>query len=678
MAFTITIRAPRRSLDDKRRLAVAAMSMAIWPRLAIVAIFVVALAACGDKTKTEEAAKRLAPPAVATAEAKVTLSNPTDPQWVSQATPHHKIAVVFVHGIFGDTLGTWSAGGDTLSFFKLLSGVSDVGPQIDTYAFGFTSKMFGGGSLDIREAANKLHQSLEFDKVLDYQTIVFVGHSMGGLIILRELIGHRDEVLAKVPLVVLFAAPQEGADIARIADVVMKNPALGEMLQADNNAYLQTLDEDWKRVKLLPVHPFVACGYETKPTYGVKIVQWTSSTRFCDDGGVAIEATDHISVVKPDREAHPSNVVLVNALRKYVLPDVAARLDTPDFVAEGDHAVFTLVDPIAKTPARLVNAGRIKLRYTLAQISPNLYVWPDDTPRDIPGKGTEVMKIGLGFGASASEYQFLVESDAPTKERVIVRVPDIAAFRKKQVELADAINKDVGASLRDPQNVKALSGLAPNDPRADELFAKVVADAVAKETPGLPQHAQWVMAADFLTAQNLHQAAATALRRAETISPASAKSSSVRWLGALVATHSGQEKIFASVQTPTFTKDEIAKLPYSTRYADAAPNSVREGLARELKAIPALEAYGYSLEGDVRRASGDKQGAKAAYIEATKIQKTPSTDLRLEAVSKPSLRFDMNRAVKEPIPPSAPPARLPSQGASVDKFKGEVPERLGK
>jgi pimeloyl-ACP methyl ester carboxylesterase len=101
--------------------------------------------------------------------------------------PAPQIAVVFVHGLFGDTLGTWSAGGDTPSFFKLLSNVADVGPQIDTYGFGFTSKMFGGGSLDIREAANKLRQSLEFDKVLDYQTIVFVGHSMGGLIIARSL-----------------------------------------------------------------------------------------------------------------------------------------------------------------------------------------------------------------------------------------------------------------------------------------------------------------------------------------------------------------------------------------------------------------------------------------------------------------------------------------------------------
>ena len=67
------------------------------------------------------------------------------------------VAVVFVHGLFGDTLGTWThANGGT--FFKYLKASPQVGAQVDVFAFGFTSKMLGSGSLDIREAANKLHE----------------------------------------------------------------------------------------------------------------------------------------------------------------------------------------------------------------------------------------------------------------------------------------------------------------------------------------------------------------------------------------------------------------------------------------------------------------------------------------------------------------------------------------
>ena len=40
-------------------------------------------------------------------------SNQTEPTWVKQHTPHAEIAWVFVHGIFGDTLGTWTNSGGT-------------------------------------------------------------------------------------------------------------------------------------------------------------------------------------------------------------------------------------------------------------------------------------------------------------------------------------------------------------------------------------------------------------------------------------------------------------------------------------------------------------------------------------------------------------------------------------
>ena len=43
-----------------------------------------------------------------------------DPHWVCQAAPHARTAVVFVHGIFGDTNGTW-ANDNGRTFFDLLA-----------------------------------------------------------------------------------------------------------------------------------------------------------------------------------------------------------------------------------------------------------------------------------------------------------------------------------------------------------------------------------------------------------------------------------------------------------------------------------------------------------------------------------------------------------------------------
>jgi len=172
-------------------------------------------------------------------------ANNTDPKWVIQKTPSSKVAVVFVHGIFGDTLGTWTYASGK-SFLQYLEEDPQVGPQLDMFAFGFRSNMVTAGSFDIQEAANKLDESLRFNQVLDYPTVVFVAHSMGGLVVLQELLTHRD-LLETVPLIFLYATPQEGSQITTIAKKIARNPALEQMLPADRNAFLRQLNDQCER-----------------------------------------------------------------------------------------------------------------------------------------------------------------------------------------------------------------------------------------------------------------------------------------------------------------------------------------------------------------------------------------------------------------------------------------------
>ena len=62
----------------------------------------------------------------------------------------------------------------------------------------------------IQEAANSLHGRLQLERVLDYPAVVFVAHSMGGLVVLRELLTHREDLLPRVRGLVFYATPQEG------------------------------------------------------------------------------------------------------------------------------------------------------------------------------------------------------------------------------------------------------------------------------------------------------------------------------------------------------------------------------------------------------------------------------------------------------------------------------------
>ena len=561
------------------------------------------------------------------------VANETDPVWVAQATPHAKVAVVFVHGVFGDTRATWThSSGET--FFRLLKAQPELGPKVDIFAFGFTSNMFVDGSLDIREAANRLHDSLQYKGVLDYPTIVFAAHSMGGLVVLRELLTRR-EMLSKVPLVVLYSTPQEGAQISSVAKHVAHNPALEQMVPGDRNAYLQQLNDDWRS---LPARPHVACAYEKLPTYGMLIVPWTSATRFCDGAPSAIEA-DHIQIAKPDRLEHPSVVVLVNALSTYVLGvNLAAKLETPDFTPEGDHLVLSMTGS-GKAPARLVNSGGAKLSYTLAQIDPLLHVWPDDTPRELSAGTTQLMHAALSFGADRAEYRFVLQSDAAPALTVIARVGNLAELREQLRALRAEAFTDMSAALRAPEMSARLASA-----EAEAAVAGVVKKTIARRRPELPESMQWVLAASLLETSNLPRIAASALRSATGLSPALARSSSAQLLATAIAAQAGEAPVFAISRPPTLTPEYL-------RVHEAVDDGSALELARGLQRIPALKAYGLSLQGDVLAASGDAQSALTAYEQAAAIATTPSLSNRIRVLRAPDAPPGPSNTPRGPVTP---------------------------
>ena len=325
-------------------------------RSVVAVVFASLMAACDPPAPPPAPAPPTAPVAPAVSAGPCSNAGATkDPHWVCQSTPPAHTAVVFVHGIFGDTNDTW-ANDNGRTFFDLLASAPGMQGKLDLFAFGFTSTMWSGGSLDIREAANKMESYLLNKGVWNYDSVVFVAHSMGGLVTLREVI-NQTQHRAKIPLVFLFATPTEGAQITAIAKYVVDNPAIRQMFMADGNDFLQQLDEDWRRIPASD-RPHVACAYEKSPTFGQMIVPWSSATRLCDGTPDAIEGASHLTLVKPDRPDHPSVIALVNAINTYAAVSAdQALLDMPDFRQDGDHWAYTLANADARNSARLHNTG---------------------------------------------------------------------------------------------------------------------------------------------------------------------------------------------------------------------------------------------------------------------------------------------------------------------------------
>lgn len=607
----------------------AAMRAATIPRgaIAMFTILTCLLSACGGAGSDPSGQGR----AGRVADSSV-IENPVAPGWIRQGNPPRKVAVVFIHGLFGDTTGSWTHP-DGTRFFDLLADDPDVGDKVDVFAFGFTSNMFSGGSLNVIEAANALDQTLIRKRVWNYEQVVLVGHSMGGLVAMRLLIKHEDK-RRKVPLLVLYSSPQEGSQISSMGRRFSGNAALRQLLPADGNDFLQGLDDDWSN---LPEHrrPSVACAYETMGVGGVGpvIVKRSSATRYCGSERIAVGGVDHIDIVKPADRDSMSYIVLINALEKYALgTDLTPLLEMQGFAPEGDRLVYTLGDPFAEGVVRLRNAGNRPIHFTIVPPSnPKLMIRPEDTPKEIPIGGIQDLRFNLFLrGRSDPEYQFVLKVPSMPDRILTVRVPDFDRLPAEQSARALIVGQAVDDYLAVPANLVALQAL-PQESQQTKI-AEIARDALVRHSPGLSGSAGWIIAADVLSGVGWPDIAGAALREARKTSPAVAQLQGFQTLAATVEMQSG-EKMLQTPPSPDIQQPALDAFRAESPYIDRGHSTEWQTLSARMREVPALRQEGMTLQGDLLREQGDTDAASAVYQDASRLRETPMLKQRLRTTS---------------------------------------------
>lgn len=591
-------------------------------RSATAILFALWLAACGKPQEATTSVAKPPPPAI---------ENTSDPQWIHRDPQRpNNVAVVFVHGIFGDTKGTWTREGGP-SFFDYLHESPTMGSKVDIYAFGFSSHMLANGSLKIGEAANKMHDYLKADGVDRYPVIVFVAHSMGGLVTMRELINH-DELRAKVPLLVFYATPHEGAQITKIGQYLLNNQALKQMLPVDANDYLEQINEDWVRVTNSTPRPVMVCAYEKKPVAGAAmIVPWASSTRNCSQVASAIEDSDHISIVKPDRAKHPSVIVLGNALNDFVAPLLdSASIDTPSFDKNEDPWIFRIENAGKRNTAVLESRVSVSIPYSLEAVDSSSMLVPQTMPRQVEARGRDAVDMVL-LGALRKDYQLRLRIGAMPERIVIARIPDMTAALSQRGELESATAGYINgyfASGDNQSQFRLLSG-----EQQQQKLSALAEEAIKTQQPGLPDNARLVLAANTLNGLNLSRSAAATLATLESRFPETIQTSSVKHLAGVVAARTGSD-VFTSIDVPAIPMAQATPAPTPTLKSPEQLRNLTQ-LSENLQRTPATKAEAIVLKGDVLTIRGDTSGATRAYREATLAPaSTPVTRERLRQIER--------------------------------------------
>ncbi len=218
--------------------------------------------------------------------------------------------IVFVHGIHGDH-ESWRASNG--AYWPQLLQNDPHFQQSDVVVAEYPTPS-RNGQYSSQQLSQILWDGLKKQKVWDHREVVFIAHSLGGLLTEEMLINHPADA-ARVRFVVSYATPHQGSFVASLARIYDKDPLLTDLQDSNDNNFLIDLEDKWRgSAAVSRIHRY--CAYEGRDTAAAetvgrllrahtRVVSYYSATYGCDtDTSPKKIDADHIEIVRPrDRAA---------------------------------------------------------------------------------------------------------------------------------------------------------------------------------------------------------------------------------------------------------------------------------------------------------------------------------------------------------------------------------------
>jgi triacylglycerol esterase/lipase EstA (alpha/beta hydrolase family) len=226
---------------------------------------------------------------------------------------NRKNLILFIHGLTGDKM-TW-VNESGMSFSDLLMQDKDLKKKFDIADFTYysklvtstagkvvqslASKLFSGISkkvmlnLDVDDITDLLITELKV-KCSEYQNVVIIAHSLGGLIAKSTILKAKDDKsIPPIRIFISLAVPHDGANLAIVAQYLNSNIQLENLKPLSQN--VKVLNNNWIQtpVDQLPQTIYFQGKYDM-------IVPSTSSIGYQQNAQEVIYLEeDHSSIAKP-------------------------------------------------------------------------------------------------------------------------------------------------------------------------------------------------------------------------------------------------------------------------------------------------------------------------------------------------------------------------------------------
>jgi hypothetical protein len=275
--------------------------------------------------------------------------------------------VIFVDALRSDPGKFFRWGEGVASWPELMAGDSAVdSSQLPLARYDSAVLSFGGGAEDrasVPQLATRALSDLKAKGAVEgYQSIIFVAHGAGGLVLKSMLVQSSNagaaSLAAKTKVVFLLSVPAEGRAAATFLTTLAQNQGLAvDFGSVDVSVFLQGLDTLWSEylarrsaIRRLEIY----CRSETDPSFGLKVAAGQYTTGGCDDTGQET-GTDHNSIAKPaSRDSTVYKWVrhhLADYFQRFPSDPGKAPEPAPVASAEGVTTNIPVVPPPATLPA---------------------------------------------------------------------------------------------------------------------------------------------------------------------------------------------------------------------------------------------------------------------------------------------------------------------------------------
>lgn len=235
---------------------------------------------------------------------------------VAQSNPHGGVDVIFIHGLSGDPLATWtskeSKEKDGEYWPKWLFG--DI-PALNVYTLGYPSSIFAKWARKEMTLFERAQATLEYLAGYEFgsRPIVLITHSLGGLLakqIIRTGADSDDAgwkaIAESCQYVIFLATPHTGSSLASALDLVIPNFKSESVdLLVSMNGQLDELNKAY-RILAPKLHITTTAYYEKFKTKNATIIveQPDADPGVAGTNPIPVDA-DHISICKPANRNSP-------------------------------------------------------------------------------------------------------------------------------------------------------------------------------------------------------------------------------------------------------------------------------------------------------------------------------------------------------------------------------------